>query len=136
MLQLFKRQIGQILLDGKFLSRPALKRALDEQKRTHELLGEVLVRMGVMKARDINPPLAIQGHLNHIEDAVKLAAGQRQLLGALLVQSGHISSKQLDHAIAEQKRTGEKLGEVFARLGLLTESQLKALLSLQQNQAV
>lgn len=134
MKNLFKRAIGQILLDGKFVSPRALNRALDEQKRTKELLGQVLVRMGVLKESDVNAPLLIQGHLNQIEDAVRLAAGKRQLLGALLVHSGRISGDQLDHAIAEQKRTGEKLGEVFVRLRMLTELQLKGLLDLQHNQ--
>lgn len=134
MQSLFRRTIGQILVDGKFVSRRALGRALEEQKQTKELLGEVLVRLGLVKAADIKPPLLIQGHLNNIEDAVKLAAGERKLLGALLVQSGHINNSQLDEAIAEQKRTGEKLGEVLIRLGLLTDLQLKALLDLQHNQ--
>lgn len=135
MLSLFKRALGQILLDGKFVSKRTLNRALDEQKHTHELLGGVLVRMGVLKPSDINTPLLIQGHLGHLEDAVKLAAGERQLLGALLVQSGRITSRQLDEAIAEQRRSGERLGEVFMRLGMLTEMQLKGLLDLQQNQS-
>ena len=69
-----------------------------------------------------------------LDDAVKIAAGERQLLGALLVQSGRITGKQLDHAIAEQKRSGEKLGVVFTRLGMLTERQLSALLEFQHNQ--
>ncbi|WP_160295285.1 Ig-like domain-containing protein [Geobacter sp. OR-1] len=131
---MIKRHIGQILLDGRFLSRSDLERALDEQKQTKELLGQVLVRMGVLKARDVNAPLMVQEHLSHLEDAVRIAAGERQLLGALLVQSGRITGDQLDQAISEQKRTGEKLGEIFTRLGMLTERQLAALLDFQQNQ--
>ncbi|WP_052440697.1 Ig-like domain-containing protein, partial [Geobacter sp. OR-1] len=131
---LIRRHIGQILLDGKFLSRRELERALEEQKKTKELLGQVLVRMGVLHERDVTAPLLLQEHLGHLHDAVKVAAGERRLLGALLVQSGKITTKQLDQAIAEQKRTGERLGEVFIRLGLLTERQLTALLDFQHNQ--
>ncbi|NTV50312.1 MAG: hypothetical protein HGB32_11630 [Geobacteraceae bacterium] len=129
-----RRHIGQILLDGGFLSTNDLDRAFGEQKHTRELLGQVLVRMGVLKSRDINAPLLIQEHLSTIDDAVKIAAGERQLLGALLVQSGRITSAQLDHAIIEQKWSGEKLGDVFVRLGMLTERQLVALLEFQHNQ--
>ncbi|WP_224981916.1 Ig-like domain-containing protein [Geomonas agri] len=129
-----RRALGQILLDGKFVSKHTLNRALAEQKTTHELLGGVLVRMGVLKPEDVAAPLLIQQHLSHIEDAAKLAAGDRQLLGALLVQSGKITGAQLDEAIAEQKRSGERLGQVFTRLGILTEPQLKGLLDWQQNQ--
>ena len=128
-----RRHIGQILLDGGFLSTNDLDRAFGEQKHTRELLGQVLVRMGVLKSRDINAPLLIQEHLSTIDDAVKIAAGERQLLGALLVQSGRITNAQLDHAIIEQKWSGEKLGDVFVRLGMLTERQLVALLEFQHN---
>ncbi|WP_136526864.1 Ig-like domain-containing protein [Geomonas ferrireducens] len=129
-----RRALGQILLDGKFVSKRDLDRALREQKTTHELLGGVLVRMGVLRPEDVAAPLSIQQHLNQIEDAVKLAAGDRQLLGALLVKSGRITEQQLDEAISEQKRSGERLGEVFMRLGMLTELQLKGLLDWQKNQ--
>lgn len=135
MVQLIKRHIGQILLDGHFLSNKDLDRALEEQRRTKELLGQVLVRMGVLSERDVKVPLQVQEHLCHLDDAVKIAAGERQLLGALLVHSGHISANQLDQAIAEQKRSGDKLGEVFKRLGMLTEQQLAALLDFQKHQS-
>ncbi|MFZ4856277.1 MAG: Ig-like domain-containing protein [Desulfuromonadaceae bacterium] len=129
-----RRHIGQILLDGGFLSSNDLDLAFEAQKQTKELLGQVLVKMGVLKPLDINAPLLVQEHLSTIDDAVKIAAGERQLLGALLVQSGRISSAQLDQAIIEQKWTGEKLGDVFIKLGMLTERQLAALLDFQRNQ--
>lgn len=131
-----KRYIGKILLDGNFLSQKDLDSALEEQICTKELLGQVLVRMGMLKPEDVCVPLLVQQHLGTINNAVKIAAGERQLLGALLVQSGYISNEQLGLVIAEQKRTGEKLGEVFLRLGMLTERQLKALLDFQFNQEV
>jgi chitinase len=134
MRQQIKRRIGQILIDGGFVSNREIDHALDEQKHTKELLGQVLVKIGVIKERDFRVPLIVQQHLNHIEDAVEIAAGERELLGALLVHSGHITTAQLDHAIAEQKRTGEKLGEVFVRLGMLQERQLNALLDFQKHQ--
>ena len=85
MASLIKRQLGQILIDGGFLKKNVLDRACEEQLRTHELLGQVLVHMGVLKERDIIEPLLIQDRLSSIDDAVKIAAGERKLLGALLV---------------------------------------------------
>ena len=76
MRNLFRRPIGQILLDGKLLSTQTLERALGEQKHTRELLGQVLVRMGLLKPGDIGAPLLLQKHLNHINDAVKVAGGE------------------------------------------------------------
>ncbi len=134
MKQLIKRKIGRILLDGGFMSNRELDRALVEQTHTKELLGHVLVRMGVVKERDFKVPLILQRHLNDIEDAVKIAAGERELLGMLLVHSGHITKEQLDQAIAEQKKSGQRLGEVFIRLGMLQERQLTGLLDFQSKQ--
>jgi hypothetical protein len=118
------------------MSQHDLDRALEEQKHTKELLGQVLVRMGILTAEDIKVPLLAQEHLGNIDDAVKLAAGERQLLGALLVQAGQVTPPQLEQAVAEQQRSGEKLGEVFTRLGILTDPQLKALLNFQNNQGI
>jgi len=134
MRQTIKRHIGRILLDGRFLSQHDLDSALEEQKHTKELLGQVLVRMGVLTAEDVKAPLIAQEYLGDLEEAVSVAAGERQLLGELLVQSGRVTNAQLDHAIAEQRRSGEKLGDVFKRLGMLTDRQLNALLEFQFNQ--
>ena len=126
-----KRQFGKILLDGKFMSQQALDIALEEQKYTKELLGQLLIRKGALKEKDIKLPLLLQERLGSLSAAVKTAAGDRQQIGELLVSSGHITPKQLDRAISEQKQTGQKLGEVFIRLGILTEKHLSALLDYQ-----
>jgi hypothetical protein len=129
-----RRPIGQILLDGGFLSLHDLGIALDEQKHTNELLGQALVRMGVLDPSDVKAVLSVQDRLDNLETAVKTAAGVRQMLGALLVQAGQITGEQLERAIAEQRKSGEKLGEVLVRLGLLTEGQLDGVLEFQRNQ--
>jgi hypothetical protein len=129
-----KYRIGKILMDAGLVNQHHLDDALEEHKRTNERVGETLIRKGVLRAEDITVPLMMQEHLGSIESAVKLAAGERQLLGELLVQSGHISAEQLDRVVAEQQRSGEKLGEVFQRLGILTERQLHGLLVFQRNQ--
>ena len=131
-----RQPIGQILLDGGFLSQRDLELALEEQKHTNELLGEALVRMGVVDQVDIKAALAVQGylHLGRLEDAIRVAAGVRKKLGELLIRSGRITEKQLEQALGEQKRSGEKLGKVFMRMGLLTEEQLSGLLHFQRLQ--
>lgn len=129
-----KRHIGRLLLDGGFLSQESLDYALQEQEGSKELLGQVLVRIGLLSTDEVKLPLIVQEHLRSIDDAVQIAAGERQLLGTLLVQSGYVSNRQLDYVISEQRRTGEKLGEVFKRFGLLNELQLKGLLDFQVSQ--
>jgi len=128
------RYIGQILLDGGFLSSRDLELALREQRNTNELIGQVLTRMGVLEPADLKAALSVQEHLVDLEHAVKIAAGVRQMLGALLLQAGQISEQQLEQAIDEQKESGGKLGEIFVRLGFLTGRQLDALLHFQEGQ--
>lgn len=52
-------------------------------------------------------------------------------LGDLLVQNNIISQFQLDQALAEQQRTGRKLGRVFIELGFIQELSLLEFLSRQ-----
>lgn len=130
-----RRPIGRILLDGGFLPPHHLEAALEKQKHTNELLGQALVKMGVLDPTDIKAALSVQAHLDRLEDAVKIAAGDRQMLGGLLVQAGRITSVQLEQAIGEQERSGEKIGEVLVRQGLLTERELNGILDFQKNQS-
>jgi hypothetical protein len=129
-----KRQLGRILVDGEFISGEDLERALKEQNLTSELLGEVLVRMGLLDPTDLKAALSVQGSLASLEDAVKAASGVRQLLGSLLLQARRITSEQLDIALREQRKSGEKLGEVMVRLGFLSERELNAVLLFQEYQ--
>lgn len=129
-----RRLLGQVLVDGGFLSHHDLERALSEQNRTNEMLGEVLVRMGVVHPEEIRAAVSIQCDLASLDDAVKAAGGVRQLLGELLVKARRITQEQLDHALNEQRRTGEKLGEVLVRRGSLTKTELDAVLAFQHHQ--
>ena len=52
-------------------------------------------------------------------------------LGDILLEGGHVTREQLDHAVVEQRRLGRSLGRVLVDLGVLTESQLVAALATQ-----
>lgn len=58
---------------------------------------------------------------------------QKVRIGDLLVQEKIISETQLQNALAEQKKSGRKLGRVFVELGLATENQILDVLSSQLN---
>lgn len=129
-----RRLLGQVLLDGEFITPLDLERALKEQKRTNEMLGEVLVRMGVLDSIDLKAALSIQGELCTIHDAIRAAAGVRMLLGELLLTANRITPEQLDAALGEQRRTGDKIGEILVRRGWITPRELDAVLAFQQHQ--
>ncbi|CAL7964118.1 MSHA biogenesis protein MshE [Gammaproteobacteria bacterium] len=54
-------------------------------------------------------------------------------LGEWLIQNKAITQQQLDAALSEQKKTGEKLGKVLVTTGILTENALLNFLSKQLN---
>ncbi len=130
-----RRLLGQVLVDGGFVSPGDLARALKKQNRTNEMLGEVLVRMQVADPEEIAAVVSIQSDLASLEDAVRSAAGVRQCLGELLRKARKVSPEQLEDALSEQLRTGEKLGEILVRRGSLTKEQLDAVLAFQKYQA-
>jgi hypothetical protein len=124
-----------VLVDGGFISPGDLARALEEQNRTNEMLGEVLVRMKAADPAEIAAVVSIQSDLASLEDAIESAAGVRQYLGELLLKARKVTSAQLEEALSEQRRTGEKLGEILVRRGALTRGQLDAVLAFQKCQA-
>ena len=132
--RLRKRLLGQILVDGKFISTQDLKAAIDQQKQTNELLGQILLRMGVLDPKELQAALFVQEHFASLKDSVKAAAGLRKLLGKLLIQARRITPEQLELALSKQLASNEKLGEVLVRLGLVSERELDAVLAFQRNQ--
>ncbi|GEM90383.1 GspE/PulE family protein [Oceanithermus desulfurans] len=60
----------------------------------------------------------------------------RSKLGELLVRRGYISEAQLQDALREQARTGERLGQVLLRRGYLKEEDLVRALATQQQAEV
>ena len=92
--------------------------------------------MGILESDEIKAALSVQEHLDNLEQAIRLAAGVRQMLGSLLIQAGKISAEQLDYAIAEQQKRGGKLGVVCMSLGFISERQLDGLLEFQKHQCL
>lgn len=129
-----RRLIGQVLVEGGFITRELLDRALERQRRTHELLGEALIGMGALHPLDLTAALSVQGELSTARSALRAAAGGRQLLGELLLAAKRIVPEQLRQALAEQERTGEKIGQVLVRRGVLSREELDAVLAFQERQ--
>ena len=55
----------------------------------------------------------------------------RKKLGECLIQAGLITDEDLQSALTEHKRTGERLGAVLVRLNLATERQIAKALAYQ-----
>ena len=129
-----KRPLGRILVDGRFIKPETLDKALSEQKRTKNLLGDILVDLGELNQAELNNALMVQRDFSTIKDAINAAAGVRMMLGELLLASSRITEDQLAVALAQQEKTGEKIGAVLVRLGLFTQTEIDIALSFQSRQ--
>lgn len=129
-----RRLLGQVLVEGEFISRDILERALARQRQTGELLGEALVRMGALDPLDLTAALSVQGELASAQGARRAAAGRRQLLGDLLLAAKRITPEQLAQALAGQERTGDRIGEILVRQQFLSREELDAVLAFQEQQ--
>ncbi len=111
-------------------------------------LGELLVREEVITPAQLGDALSLQAQLTtyvplgHILVAEKVITRERlklylQLyrrssrLGEILVNSRLITGEQLAVALAQQRHTGQPLGETLGRLGYVTEEQLRRALCVQ-----
>jgi len=67
-----------------------------------------------------------------IGEARYSAAPRRKLLGDMLVEAGHMTKARLQEALAEQRRTGERLGAILLDRGYVSKQVLGKMLELQR----
>ena len=56
---------------------------------------------------------------------------KRKKIGQLLIEAGHVGEKELNIALAEQKKRGKRIGQVLIELGYLSEDKLLPILGKQ-----
>jgi len=102
---------GQILVEEGALSPDDLRRLIQKQGEftldERRAIGWLAVREGLITESELLALLDRHGWRLH--------------LGELLVMRGHLSLKDLTVAMQEQGRSGELMGEIFLRLGLVSE---------------
>jgi len=109
------KKLGEILLEGGLIDEDKLNEALDEQKASGELLGEVLVRLGHVTEQDIARTIATQFAMPYIdvsqydipEDVLSILPAERLIeyqclpldqIGKVLIMAvaGPVSAKVLE----------------------------------------
>jgi type IV pilus assembly protein PilB len=113
-----------------------------QSKPTLEMrIGELLVKLGFLDERQLEQALTVQREqtrykpLGEICKELGFVSGQvlrdilfryrkQVLLGELLHKMGVISEDELNEALQEQKKSGEKLGQILVKKGILTSSAL------------
>jgi type IV pilus assembly protein PilB len=64
-----------------------------------------------------------------VADPAPSGGAPRKFLGERLVDAGLISQDQLDLGLREQKRTGERIGEILINLGFVTQELISSVLA-------
>ena len=125
------RQLGALLVDEQLLTPTELELALDEQRRTGRLLGQIIVNRGYLSAFSLARVLSAQHGVDlqtpreDPEPAAQLAAVPTtwRPLGRLLVEKGLISQTQLAEALLTQK-DNRRLGEILVERGVISGADL------------
>jgi type IV pilus assembly protein PilB len=107
-------RLGEILVQEGLISEVQLREVLrrqGEEPRSHPLIGELLLEM----------KLVTPGQLRDAMDR----HGKRGRLGEVLLASRLISAEQLGFVLEEQKRTGQRLGDLLVKRSFVTEPQMK-----------
>jgi hypothetical protein len=128
------RQLGELLVDENLLTPAELELALEEQRRTGRLLGQIVVDRGFVSAFSLARVLSAQHgvHLHTVEEpkpqeietpAERAAHLPWRPLGKLLLEKGLVTEGELEEALEEQRRD-RRLGEILVERGVLTGTEL------------
>jgi hypothetical protein len=115
------RRLGELLIEHDLIDEHALEEALAVQAASGRRLGEFLVSGGALAAHDLIAALAEQYGLEvRVEqrptqsaDSPSAGLAPWQPLGRILVERGSLGRAALQTAIAEQRRTGGRLGSIL-----------------------
>jgi hypothetical protein len=125
------RQLGTLLADEGLLTETELELALDEQRRTGRLLGQIVVDRGYVSAFSLARVLSAQHGVDlkaqeepePVPTLTEVPTTWRPL-GRLLVEKGLITQTALAEALIQQNDTNGRLGEILVERGAITGSEL------------
>lgn len=115
-----KTNLGALLLRLGLIDEDQLEHAMSEHQRTGVMLSKILVRLGMVSEDALTQILGTQ-----------MQSTMKMRLGEMLLQQGYITEPQLEKALEEQKKTGQRLGRTLVSLGFLPEERLIEILSAQ-----
>ncbi|MEO1131394.1 MAG: hypothetical protein AAFX40_01665 [Cyanobacteria bacterium J06639_1] len=101
--------LGRFLVRQMRLSETELDGLLDEMQGHSRRLGELLVEKDILTESEVE----------------KALADQKIQLGEILVRRHVLSRSQLDSMLSEQKQTGERLGAMLFRKGMISYQRLQ-----------
>ena len=116
-----RARLGDILVGAAAIDEQQLLRALLQQERTGESLGELLVRQGAISVAVREGALGFQRSLSS-------PLRDRFRLGRMLVESSVVDAVTLEAAIRRQRGARVKLGDALLEMGAITQELLQTFL--------
>jgi hypothetical protein len=123
-----RQALGEILLGLRKIDHQQLASALQEQQQLNQKLGDVLVAKGFISRKDLDYALALQQQRDPQGPALA-----RKMLGDLLLESGRITTAQLEAALEEQSLSSKKIGDVLIEMGFVSPQELETTLRIQDS---
>ena len=132
--------LGDILINSGLITPKQLEIALEYQRINGGFLGECLISTRCLRDELMGAFLEIQKLL----DANFVSPNRAKLLidgvlnnsskslGAIMWRGGLISKQQLDYALEQQGKTGDRIGDTLVECGFINEETLKVILALQK----
>ncbi len=125
-------RLGLLLLQQNLVSETQLANALREHLIRDTRLGEVFVKKGYVPRSVIDFYAHEQSRLRELFDSEENFFRESCRLGELLAGSNLVDEDILAKALAEQQRSGEKLGDILVEQGHLSHQALEEVLQLQK----
>jgi type IV pilus assembly protein PilB len=120
-----RARLGDILLGAAAITEQQLLRALLQQERSGEPLGEILVRQGAIS-------LAVREGALGFQRTLSSPFRERFRLGRMLLEAGIVDAVALEAAIRRQRGARVKLGDALLEMGAVTQDVLEAHLKRQR----
>jgi len=116
-----RARLGDILVGAAAIDEQQLLRALLQQERTGESLGELLVRQGAIS-------VAVREGALGFQRSMSSPLRDRFRLGRMLLESSIVDAVTLEAAIRRQRGAHVKLGDALLEMGAITQDILHAFL--------
>ena len=111
-----------------------LAQAVEAKKRDNLVLGETMLRLGLLGQGELAALETAQASRDTVESLL-VASAIRSRLGEILLKARRITSNQLEAALKLQRENGGLLGEILIGQGWLDRDTLDAALALQTPRA-
>lgn len=115
-------------------SEEDLEQAVETKKRDNLVLGETMLRLGLLGRGELAELETAQASHDTVESLL-VASAIRSRLGEILLKARRITSSQLEAALKLQRENGGLLGEILVGQGWLDRDTLDAALALQTPRA-